>query len=82
MPYLANKNNLERKLPQVKPHRFPDSSLLSVSIEIFFIYFGKFKQLLLRLPKASISQSSIFIIIILSTEGGGEGAGGCTASQA
>lgn len=70
VPYLGNKNNLERQLPQVKLRHFPDSFLLSVSIEIFFIYFAKLKQLLLCPPKAGMSQRGRFIIIILSTEGG------------
>lgn len=80
VPYLGNKNNLERQLPQVKLCHFPGSSLLSVSIEIFPIYFGKLKQLLLCPPRAGISQSSRFIIIILSTEGGKMQS--CTISQA
>lgn len=69
VPYLGNKNNLERQLPQVKLFHFPGYSPLSVSIEIFFIYFGKLKQPLCP-PRAGINQSSRFIIIILSTEGG------------
>lgn len=68
VPYLSNKNNLDRKLPQVKLFQFPSYSLLSVSIEVFSVYFGKLKQLLCS-PRAGISQSSRFIIIILSTEG-------------
>lgn len=80
VPYLGNKNNLERQLPQVKLYHFPGSSLLSVSIEIFSIYFGKLKQLLSCPPRAGISQSSRFIIIILTM--GGEKMQSRTISQA
>lgn len=41
VPDLSNKNSLERQLPQVKLHHCADSPLLSVSAEIFCIYFGK-----------------------------------------
>lgn len=68
--YLCNKNYLERQLPpQFEPSHFPGSSLLSVSIEIFSIYFGKLKQAQLRPPRAGVSPTSRFIIITLSTEG-------------
>lgn len=78
VPCLSNKNSLERQLPQVKLCRFPDSSLLSISIEILPIYFRKLKQLLLCPPRVGINQRSIFIIIILST---GKGKAGRTITN-
>lgn len=52
VPCLSNKNSLERQLPQVKLGSFPDSALLSVSIETLSIYLGKLKQLLSSLTQS------------------------------
>lgn len=62
VPCLSNKNSLERQLPQVKLGSFPDSSLLSVSIETLSIYLGKLKQLLSCPPRVGIQHAGIFII--------------------
>lgn len=62
VPCLSNKNSLERKLPQVKLGSFPDSSLLSISIETLSIYFGKLKQLLSCPPRVGTKHIGIFII--------------------